>query len=314
MTATATRATFAGHARPETFLYLGNATKAPNAEGVLARAIVSSGWIQIVRADNGEQLGAGGTAHKFWAAPAPVVEEDELVEEETPEEHVARLERALGPESTKAAEAPVSDLPEIVEAKVFGTREEWLVEAIRLLTPLFAAVEDAPAMPPVRISVGWPGGRGKKGNVIGQAWAKSAASDGVAQVFVSPVLDDAVRVLDVVVHELVHVVDENLNGHRGRFAKIAKALGLEGKMTATVAGEELKGKLAEIHEALGEYPHAALAATAEGADGPKKQGTRMLKVECAEGSGYIVRMTRTWLDEVGTPICPCHKVAMEEAV
>jgi hypothetical protein len=210
----------------------------------------------------------------------------------------------------RATEAPVSDLPVIEEADRFATREEWLVEAVRLISPLFAEIPDAPAMPPVRISVGWPGGRGKKGNVIGQAWAKAAAADGVAQVFVSPVLADAVRVLDVVVHELVHVVDENQSGHRGRFAKIAKALGLEGAMTATVAGDALKGKLSEIHAALGAYPHAALAAAGEGSHDKPKQTTRMIKVACEE-SGYTARTTRKWLDEVGAPLCPCHKREME---
>lgn len=189
----------------------------------------------------------------------------------------------------------------------FATREEWLVAAVGALTPLFEEVgETVPAM---RVSVGWPGGRGQKNNVIGQAWARQAAADGVAQVFISPVLDDAVRVLDVLVHEMVHVVDGNESGHRGRFARIAKAVGLEGKMTATVAGEALKERLGEIIEdTLGAYPHAALRSGEEGA--PKKQTTRMLKVECSEGSGYIVRMTRKWIDEVGLPLCPCHREEM----
>jgi len=189
----------------------------------------------------------------------------------------------------------------------FSTREEWLVAAVEALRPLFAEVGEE--IPAVRVSVGWPGGRGRKNSVIGQAWAKEAAADGVAQVFISPVLDDASRVLDVLAHEIVHVVDENKSGHKGRFARIAKGIGLEGKMTATVAGEALKARLDEIAADLGAYPHAALASM-DGADGPKKQTTRMLKVECANGSGYIVRTTRKWLDEVGFPLCPCHREEM----
>src|SRR5690606_23016796 len=112
----------------------------------------------------------------------------------------------------------------------FSTREEWLVAAVEAPRPLFAEVGEE--IPAVRVSVGWPGGRGRKNSVIGQAWAKEAAADGVAQVFISPVLDDASRVLDVLAHEIVHVVDENKSGHKGRFARIAKGIGLEGKMTA----------------------------------------------------------------------------------
>lgn len=195
-------------------------------------------------------------------------------------------------------------------APKYKTREEWLVAAVAALAPLFA--EAGEELPAVRVSVGWPGGNGRKNSVIGQCWATSQSADKVAQLFISPVLDDAARVLDVLAHELVHAVDDCQSGHKGRFAKIAKAIGLEGKMTATVAGAELKAKLEAIVAELGPYPHAALAA-GQGADGPKKQGTRMLKVECAEGSGYVVRMTRKWLDEVGAPTCPCHSEQMVEA-
>lgn len=194
-------------------------------------------------------------------------------------------------------------------ATKFSTREEWLVAAVEKLAPLFVVLAGE-NLPRVRVSVGWPGGRGKKNSVIGQCWATSQSADKVSEVFVSPVLDEDLRVLDVLAHELVHAVDDCQSGHRGRFAKIAKAIGLEGKMTATVAGDKLKERLQTIAADLGAYPHAALAPQAEGADGGKKQGTRMLKAECAEGSGYKVRLTRQWIDEFGFPFCPCHKTEM----
>lgn len=43
-----------------------------------------------------------------------------------------------------------------------------------------------------------------------------------------------------------------------------------------------------------------------------KQGTQMLKVECAS-SGYTLRTTAKWLDAFGAPICPCHGEAMDRA-
>lgn len=192
----------------------------------------------------------------------------------------------------------------------FTTREEWLVAGVEALRPVFAQIGEE--IPAVKVSIGWPGGRGRKNSAIGQCWHPDAAKDGVAHVFVSPVLDDPARVLDVLAHELTHAIDRNDSGHRGNFARIAKAIGLEGKMTATVAGADLKAKLDEIASDLGAFPHGALTNPGDGADGPKKQGTRMIKVECAEGSGYKVRMTRQWLDEVGAPICPCHSAPMVE--
>ncbi|WIC90200.1 SprT-like protease [Arthrobacter phage VroomVroom] len=192
----------------------------------------------------------------------------------------------------------------------YATREEWLVAAIEEFRPLFGALANE-TLPAVRVSVGWPGGSGRKNSVIGQCWATSQSKDNVAQLFISPVLDDASRVLDVLAHELIHAIDDCVSGHKGRFTKIAKAIGLTGKMTATVAGDELKAELDKIHEILGDYPHAALAGGA-GAHTPKKQGTRMLKVECPE-SGYTARTTKKWLEEYGAPICPCHQEPMDVA-
>lgn len=197
----------------------------------------------------------------------------------------------------------------------YNTREEWLIEATGLLMHRFAAKAGV-IIPSVKVSVGWPGGGGRKNAVIGQCWHKDAAADKVAHIFISPVLDDPSRVLDVLAHELVHAVDENASGHKGNFAKIAKAIGLTGKMTATVAGPDLTRHLKALTVILGDYPHGALLSPGDGADGPKKQGTRMLKVTCAEtteGDAYTVRMTRKWLDAYGTPKCPCHDARMIEA-
>lgn len=180
------------------------------------------------------------------------------------------------------------------------TREAWLLNAANALRPLFEALgEEVPAL---RVSVGWPGGRGKKGSVIGQCWSKASSTDEVASLFISPVLIDPLTILATLAHEIVHAIDDCESGHRGRFTKIAKGLGLEGPMTATTAGAELTETLKEIAADLGEFPHAAMTGGGTGS-GPKKQGTRMLKVECPE-DGYTVRTTAKWL-AVGTPVCPC---------
>ncbi|MEV0267753.1 hypothetical protein AB0H43_03175 [Hamadaea sp. NPDC050747] len=192
-------------------------------------------------------------------------------------------------------------------AEPFATREEWLIAAVDAMRPMFA--EQGAEIPAVRVSVGWPGGRGKKNAVIGQCWASAASADKVAQVFISPVLDDAGAVLATLAHELVHAVDDCKSGHKGNFARLAKGIGLAGKMTATVAGEELKPKLAEIAAGLGAYPHAKLLSFPAG-KGEKTQTTRMIKCSCAD-CGYTARTTKKWLDEVGAPICPCNREEMQ---
>lgn len=208
----------------------------------------------------------------------------------------------------------------------YKTREDWLTDAVAALAVLYEEVDYT--LPPVRVSVGWPGG-GSMSMVIGQCWAKRAASDDVAQVFISPILDYSVRVLDVLAHELIHAIDENESGHQGRFVKIARAIGLDGPPTATTAGPALSYRLGQIAAKLGPYPHARLKTIDElilvggvprlspkgprlKADGPVKQGTRMLKLVCVENSGYKVRTTRHWLDLIGPPLCPCHREPMLE--
>lgn len=190
-----------------------------------------------------------------------------------------------------------------------ATREQWLNAAVAELSGLFEAL--AEPVPPVRVSVGWPGGRGKKATTIGQCWKSTASADGVPQVFISPVLDDAQKVLATLLHELVHAVDDCQNGHKGRFVSLAKKVGLVGPWTATTAGDALAETLKAMTETLGEYPHAALMPSLSGVP---KQTTRMLKVECVNESGYMARMTKTWLDQHGAPICPhCNEVMEQEA-
>jgi hypothetical protein len=94
--------------------------------------------------------------------------------------------------------------------------------------------------------------------------------------------------------------------HGKEFKRLAVAVGLEGKMTATVASESLKQRLNALISEIGAYPHAALN---PGLSGVKKQGTRLNKVTCPL-CGYTCRVTQKWLDEVGAPFCPCSSEQM----
>jgi hypothetical protein len=94
--------------------------------------------------------------------------------------------------------------------------------------------------------------------------------------------------------------------HVRYIGKCARAVGLEGKLTATGAGEALVGEMKAWHATLGAYPHATL----NPADRPtKKQTTRMVKCEC-DACGYIARTSAKWINDVGAPLCPCNKKPM----
>jgi len=187
-------------------------------------------------------------------------------------------------------------------------RELWLLKATyphleRLFKQRLAAcntsvLKDA-KFPIVKISVGLPYGRGGK-KAIGQHWAPEASDDRKGTIFISPTIDDAIEVLGVLVHELVHAVVGNEAKHGPAFRTVATAVGLEGKMTATVAGAELVKELKAIVERIGEYPHAKLNLAMHPI---KKQTTRMIKMECPECE-YIARASRKVILELGAAICP----------
>jgi len=116
---------------------------------------------------------------------------------------------------------------------------------------------------------------------------------------VSPVLSDAYRVIDVLVHELCHTTAGAMN-HGLSFQKVADAMHLIPSATkgykATSAGDAFKQAFGAIIDGLGAYPHAQLSMSTR-----KVQATRMLKAVCPS-CGYTIRLTAKWAAR-GLPIC-----------
>jgi len=187
-----------------------------------------------------------------------------------------------------------------------ANREDWLNQAVALMRPWFT--EHALTVPAtVHVSVGWPSksALSAKRQRLGECWYGETSSDGCPQLFVSPTIADSLRMLDVLLHEMLHTALPKAK-HGPKFAKHAQLLGLEGKPTATVAGKELLAKLKAVVEKLGPMPHAGLVVTRK----HKPQSVRMLKLVAVECCGYVARTTRKWLDEEGALLCP-HGVEME---
>jgi len=182
-------------------------------------------------------------------------------------------------------------------------RESYLIAATGVLAPAFAKAGHE--LPPVRVSVGFPGSRRGR-RELGSCWKKEASKDGTFQIFISPVIDDTIRALDILAHELCHAAT-NCTGHSSEFGDLARAIGLEGKLTATYAGPDMVRRLNETVVAkLGKYPHAALSLD-PAKSGRAKDGTRQIKVTCPD-SGYVCRTTRLWLEKYGPPLSPVtHK-------
>lgn len=172
-------------------------------------------------------------------------------------------------------------------------REAWLHAAAPILVSLLRdtaelhgiEIEDRPVP---YLSVGFPSG-GLRHKRTCECWhCRDEKHPGArAQIFISPVLGDGVQVLDELIHELIHDLVGVGYGHRGNFRKLALAVGLEGKMTATVAGPELKERLERLLGDLGPYPHTKLDVNNMGLK-KKKQRCRQRKWVCPE-CGQIIR-------------------------
>lgn len=179
------------------------------------------------------------------------------------------------------------------------TREGWLNDACDhiLDNELGPITNGLFKRPNIWVSVGFPKG-GRK--VIGFCYVKRCSGDGVNEIFVTPAMDKSLLILGVLVHELIHATDNCESGHRGFFRKTALAVGLEGKMTATISGEALTDRLTTYLEKSGPIPHAKISLS-----NVKKQSTRMIKLEC-DNCGFIARTARKWSSRLhGSTICPC---------
>ncbi len=161
-----------------------------------------------------------------------------------------------------------------VERKL--SREQWLSESADLiLNEIIAPVWEVRTTLKLKVSVGYAPNTKTNSRTIGCCLSSFASTQGYNEIFISPVIDDSMVILATLAHEVIHAVDDNESGHRGDFCTIARKIGLEGKITATVAGDDLKAHLQQYIDILGDIPHAAVDLS-----GQKRQVNRNLKVWC----------------------------------
>jgi SprT-like family len=182
-------------------------------------------------------------------------------------------------------------------------RESWLMEAVEQLKPIFERM--GYQVPPVKVSVGFTSS-GSKGRHLGQCWSTKSSEDEVNQIFIAPHLPTAIEVLDTLVHELVHAVDDCQSGHGENFKRIAKDIGLKGPMRSAGAGELLMKDLVKISSLLGNFPHGRLNIPRAASNaGIKRPGAICSKC------GYEIVMLKRCLD-VGPPLCPKNHGVMDQ--
>lgn len=201
-----------------------------------------------------------------------------------------------------AAPGPTPNLsPTALAVAPHTLREAWLQAAVEALRPLFLTKKHT--IPACQVSCGFASSGLRSGH-IGQCWSTGSSAAPVNQIFISPTLSDAYAVLDTLVHELVHAVDDCKHKHGKEFKKMALGLGLKGPMRSAGAGPELKVKLLTLLPQLGSYPHASLTVSMK-----KSVRRNRPRAQC-KTCGFQVPMLRKFL-AFGPPICPQDKVEME---
>jgi len=163
-------------------------------------------------------------------------------------------------------------------------RQQWLRDIADSLAPEFAA-HGKPLPTNIRLTVGFPstgGTRQRTPRVVGEIHDSSRSDDNHFEIFISPVNADSVTVAAVLAHELVHAAVGISHGHDAEFGALARAIGLGGKLTETVASPAFESKIRGWTAAIGDYPHATLNVT-----GIIKQSTRLLKFVCPDCGATI---------------------------
>lgn len=186
-------------------------------------------------------------------------------------------------------------------------REQWLNNAVTSVRGIFHA-NGYPIPDHLRVSCGFPLTRARSlYRKVGDHFAPDASDDATHQIFISPVIDDSIEVLGVLMHELSHAVTGSAHGKE--FKNCVSKVWLIGKPTETKVGQEFRENFAPILESLGMYPHAKLNV----ASSYKPQTTRMLKAVCntcviasngSTKSQYTIRVSKGWADK-GLPTCQC---------
>lgn len=188
------------------------------------------------------------------------------------------------------------------KTKQIETREQWLRAGMVELNKILerqgdGAIED---LDMIQVSVGYAKGKPKAiGQCFGPSWT---GQEGVQAIFICPTLtaEQPVRILDVLLHEMIHAKVGCEHGHKKPFVDLARKVGLKGKPTATFAEEEteLFAALEKIADKLGEYPHVQM----KGKVGPTKPPAGgWIKFFSENDEEYILRISPKSLENHGAP-------------
>ena len=142
----------------------------------------------------------------------------------------------------------------------------------------------------------------------------------------------AVQLAGTTLHEVSHVIAGYGAGHGRDWKDTCKRVGLRiahaagqqysmayfdpetrdaiARMESPFDGEPV-GREVRGLSPVNPKPCGAAVGVRGGKSRGKGSGSRSLKVSCGS-CGYVARVSRTWLDKAGAPLCPCNSEPMTE--
>jgi hypothetical protein len=173
-------------------------------------------------------------------------------------------------------------------------REAWLRAAYAMLR------KDLLPEAPEHCAVTWGfpsrGATSRRRRTIGECWSRSGINgkvEGDHIILVSPTISEPAKIVDTLLHEMVHASLPEGTGHRKGFSRLAARVGLVKPWTATTASPELKAKIEAMLAKLGPWPGGQIVAK-------PREKSRQLKAVCK--CGRILRMSAKVAAE-GEVIC-----------
>ncbi len=184
-------------------------------------------------------------------------------------------------------------------------REQWLQEGLNQLLPLFSKrrITLKYKIPTnIKVSCGWPSTNplGLKKRTLGECWPIEASKGKLFEIFITPMLGDAVKVLDVLTHEIIHTIVPAKSKHGPLFKEVALEVGLTGKMTSTIAGPLLTKELERVAVKLGVYPHSEINPFVKKKVKREQSVVTLICPSCE----YKIRVNLKFIER-GYPVCPC---------
>lgn len=155
-------------------------------------------------------------------------------------------------------------------------------------------------LPSFEIRTGFPS-VGKRNPNITDAWSQDNGQSYV--IFVRPDRAEAIEVAAAIAFQMCRIAVGDRDSHGYLFRHLAISIGLRGTKNESAPGKLFSEMIKPTISELGPLPVQEISST----DKSKKtvQSTRLLKVLCKD-CGYVARVSRKWLDEVGEPHCPQH--------